>query len=103
VEGRAVLGIYENVSPTSCWVETECDPGAVCHIQIRVTGAPAAKLLKVLKERVQPDKQFKELGLKIYVSKDGFLNCDETDKNKPFCFISFNPSAIKIEQAPVCE
>jgi hypothetical protein len=103
VTGRSSLGIMENVPPTSCWAETDCGPGAICHMSIRVTGVPAMKLLKVLKERVQPDKTFKGWGLEIYVSKDGFLNCDETDKNKPFCTIFFNPSEAKIEQALSCE
>jgi hypothetical protein len=72
-------------------------------MSIGVTGAPAAKLLKALKRRVQQDEVFKEWGLEIYLSKDGFLNCNETDKNNPFCYIFFNPSKAKIERALSCE
>lgn len=51
----------------------------------RVTGTPATKLLEALKEQVKPDKEFKEIGLTIYLSKDGLLNCDETVSTKTFC------------------
>ena len=103
VNGGSSLGIMENIPPTSCWIETDCRTGAICHMSIRVTGASAMKLLKALKEQVQPDKTFKEWGLKIYVSKDRFLNCDETDKNKPFCTIFFNPAEAKVEEVLSCE
>jgi hypothetical protein len=61
------------------------------------------KLLQMLKQRVQRDKTFREWGLEIYVSKDGFLNCDATDRTNPFCNIFFNPSEAKIEPALSCE
>jgi hypothetical protein len=57
------------------------------------------QLLQVLKARVRPDNTFKEWGLEIYVSKDGFLNCDETDKADPFCNVFFNPVEAKVEPA----
>jgi hypothetical protein len=68
-----------------------------------VTGAPARKLLQTLKEQVKPDKGLKEMGLTMYISKDGLLECEETDSAKPFCTISFNPSQLKIEPVPICE
>jgi hypothetical protein len=103
VDGKSTLGILQNVPPTHCWVETDCDPGKVCHMSISVTGEPARKLLKTLKEQVKPDKEFKEMGLTIYLSKDGLLNCNETDNTKPFCNVFFNPSQLKIEPALSCE
>jgi len=103
VKGGSILGIMENVPPTKCWVETDCRHGEICHMSIRVTGAPAMKLLQSLKRQVGPDKTFKEWGLEIYVSKDGFLNCDATDKINPFCNIFFNSLEAKIEPALSCE
>jgi hypothetical protein len=103
VKGGSTLGIMENVPPTSCWVETDCNPGEVCHMSITVTGTPATKFLQMLKYRVQRDKTFSEWGLEIYVSEDGFLNCDATDKTNPFCKIFFDPSKAKIEPALSCE
>lgn len=73
-------------------------------MSIDVTGAPAARLLRELKRRVQRDEELKELGVgEIYISKDGFLNCDATDKSNPVCYIWFNPSEVKIEPACICE
>jgi len=103
VKGGSTLGTMENVPPTKCWVETDCRQGEICHMSITVTGAPAMKLLQSLKRQVEPDKTFKEWGLEIYVSKDSFLNCDGTDKTKPFCNIFFNPREAKIEPALSCE
>jgi hypothetical protein len=103
VNGKSILGIMQNVPPNHCWIETDCDPGKVCHMSIMITGAPAKHLLKTLKERVKPDKEFKEMGIKIYTSKDGLLNCDETDNTRPFCNIFFNSQGLKIEPALSCE
>jgi hypothetical protein len=41
IDGKSSLGIMQNVPPTSCWVETDCSAGEVCHMLIRVKGAPA--------------------------------------------------------------
>ena len=103
VNGKSSVGIMKNAPPTSCWVETDCDPGKVCHMSISVTGAPASELLKTLKDRTTPDKDFKKMGLAIYLSKDGLLFCDETESAKPFCRIYFNPQQLKMEPAPICE
>jgi len=98
VEGKSTLGIMQNVPPTHCWIETDCGPGKICHMSISVTGEPAKNLLKTLKAEVTPNKEFKEMGLTIYSSKDGLLNCDETDRTKPFCHIFFNATELKIER-----
>ena len=103
VEGRSSLGIMQNSPPSRCWVETDCGPGEVCHLSITITGGPALKLLQVLKARVSQDEAFKEWGLRVYVSKDNLLSCDETDRNKPFCYIWYNPSEAKVEPALSCE
>jgi hypothetical protein len=104
VNGKSSLGIMQNAPPTvPCEIETDCDPGKVCHMSISVTGAPARELLKTLKERVSPNENLKQLGVTVYSSKDGLLDCDETDITKPFCRISFNPPQLKIEPAPICE
>jgi hypothetical protein len=55
-------------------------------------------------QQAKPDEQLKELGLRMYISKDGLLACEETDNSaKPVCTISFNPSELKIEPMPICE
>jgi hypothetical protein len=103
VSGKSSLGIMQNAPPTPCWIETDCDPGKVCHMSISITGAPARELLKTLKKRVKPDKDLKEMGLTVYSSTDGLLQCDETDSSKAFCRIFFNPPQLKIEPALSCE
>jgi hypothetical protein len=72
-------------------------------MSINVTGEPASRLLKTLKAEVSPEKEFKEMGLIIYSSKDGLLSCDATDGTKPFCFIFFDATKLKIEPALSCE
>ena len=70
---------------------------------LNITGAPARELLKTLKERVKPDKDLKEMGLTVYSSTDGLLQCDEADNTKAFCRIFLHAPQLKIEPALSCE
>ena len=103
VDGKTRLGILQNVPPTECWIESGCAPGQVCHISIRISGAPAASLLKALKGKVSVSPEFRDMGLTIYVSKDGNLDCDETEPDNVFCDIYYNVSDAKFEPALSCE
>jgi hypothetical protein len=94
VEGKSALHIVQNAPPADCPNLTDgCDPGKDCHMLIGITGAPAKELLKTLKKRVTPDKEWKNMRVIIYFSEDGLFACDETDTTKPICRISLNPQA----------
>ena len=47
--------------------------------------------------------EFRDMGLTIYVSKDGNLDCDETEPDNIFCDIYYNVSDAKFEPALSCE
>ena len=94
VEGKVIVSILESSNG-------KCDGDG--DMAITVKGAPAAKLLQMLKQRVRRSKAYTEIGLTIYETKDRLFYCDETEKNKPMCQIWFTLSKVKIVPAPVCE
>lgn len=100
-KGSSELFMVQNACPQK--ERHDCDPGAVCHMPIRLKGQPALKLLQALKQTVQKEGTFKEWGLTIYESKDGLLRCDETKKMTLFCDIWFNTREAKIEPGAICE
>jgi hypothetical protein len=61
------------------------------------------QLLQALKQHVQRDQDWHEMGVELYFSKDDLLMCDATDRANPSCSISFNPVEVKMETVPSCE
>src|SRR6516164_3757135 len=95
VKGSSELNLIENACPQP--ERRDCKTGTVCHMSIRLKGQPAVQLLHALKQKVQKEDTFKQWGLTIYISKDGLLSCNETEKVAPFCDIWFSPIQAKIE------
>jgi hypothetical protein len=61
------------------------------------------QLLQALKQHVQRDQEWHEMGVELYFSKDTCSCATQTDKANPSCSISFNPVEVKMETVPSCE
>jgi hypothetical protein len=72
-------------------------------IGVRLTPAAAIALLNGLKERVPVDKEMQQIGLSVYKTKDGYLECDETDGYEPLWRLSLDLSNAGLGRIPVCE